>query len=129
MATDVGSCRDLIEGAIDEEDVRIGLAGAITGIANPEALATQYERLLNFENGDWNRAQEAALARVEKYYRQELFLKDYKDIYDEAKEITWDELKGKVFPFYMPKNPPYPKVMLKRFAINSFSKKTLNRNL
>ena len=129
VATDVGSCRDLIEGAIDEEDVRIGLAGAITGIANPEALATQYERLLNFENGDWNRAQEAALARVEKYYRQELFLKDYKDIYDEAKEITWDELKGKVFPFYMPKNPPYPKVMLKRFAIGKFSIKPPNRSL
>jgi hypothetical protein len=128
VATDVGSCRDLIEGGIDEEDLRIGLAGAITGIANPEALATQYERLLNFENGDWDRAQKAGLERVEKYYRQELFLQDYRDIYDEAKDITWDELNKRVFPFYFPRNPPYPRVMMKRFAIKNFSTKLSDRS-
>jgi len=117
VATDVGSCRDLIEGGIDEEDIGFGIAGAITGIANPEALAKEYIRLLNFENGTWKKAQETALSRVEKYYRQELFLKDYKDIYDEAKELSWDELKIRVFPYYLPKNPPSPKVMLKRFEV------------
>lgn len=121
VATDVGSCRDLIEGGVDENDLAIGLAGAITGIANPEALAKEYVRLLDFENGDWKRAQEAALARVEKYYRQELFLQDYREIYNQAKELTWGELKAKVFPFYLPKKPPYPKVMLKQFVINFFT--------
>lgn len=121
VATDVGSCRDLIEGGINEDDVNIGLAGAITGIANPEALAEQYVRLLDFKNGDWERAQKASLERVEKYYRQELFLKDYKELYDEAKNITWTELKELVFPYYLPKNPPNPKVMLKRFKINNFT--------
>lgn len=121
VATDVGSCRDLIEGGVDEDDFAIGLAGAITGIANPDALAKEYVRLLDFESGDWKRAQEAGLQRVEKYYRQELFLKDYKEIYDEAKDLSWGELKSRVFPFYLPKKLPYPKVMLKRFTISKFT--------
>jgi glycosyltransferase involved in cell wall biosynthesis len=121
VATDVGSCRDLIEGGIDEEDFAIGLAGAITGIANPASLAKEYIRLLSFENGDWEKAQKAGLRRVQRYYRQEMFLKDYKAIYDEAKDITWDELKSRVFPYFLPKPIPYPKVMLKRFKIVSFS--------
>ncbi|MDF1883904.1 GT4 family glycosyltransferase PelF [Sulfurimonas sp. SAG-AH-194-C21] len=120
VATDVGSCRDLIEGAIDEEDMRIGKAGAITGIANPDALAQEYVRLLNFESGEWKKAQNAGLIRVEKYYRQELFLSDYRAIYDEAKLLDWATLKGRVFPYYLPKPPPYAKVMLKRFKVVSW---------
>ncbi|MDF1878380.1 GT4 family glycosyltransferase PelF [Sulfurimonas sp. SAG-AH-194-C20] len=120
VATDVGSCRDLIEGGIDEEDIRIGKAGAITGIANPDALAKEYIRLLNFESGEWKNAQEAGLVRVEKYYRQESFLSDYRDIYDEAKVLDWATLKGKVFPYYLPKPSPYTKVMLKRFKVVSW---------
>ncbi|MBE0491332.1 MAG: GT4 family glycosyltransferase PelF [Sulfurospirillum sp.] len=121
VATDVGSCRDLIEGGIDEADLAIGLAGAITGIANPGALAKQYVRFLNFENGDWKRAQKAGLQRVEKYYRQEFFLRDYREIYNQALPLTWNELKTKIFPFYLPKKPPYPKVMLRRFSIKKFT--------
>ena len=121
VATDVGSCKDLIEGGINEDDLAIGLAGAITGIADPQALANHYIRLLTFENGDWKRAQDAAMTRVESYYRQEMFLQDYKDIYDEAISLTWDELKSRVFPFYLPKKVPYPKVMLKRFEIKNFT--------
>jgi len=121
VATDVGSCKDLIEGGIDEYDKQLGIAGAVCGIADPQALAEQYVRLLNFETGEWKKAQEIGLARVERYYRQEMFLKDYQEIYDEAKELTWDELKQRVFPYYLPKPPPYPKVMLKRFKIKRFT--------
>ena len=120
VATDVGSCRDLIEGAIDEEDLRIGKAGAITGIANPDALAKEYIRLLNFESGEWKKAQSAGLIRVEKYYRQEAFLSDYKAIYDEANFLDWATLKSRVFPYYLPKPAPYVKVMLKRFKVDSW---------
>ncbi|MDF1877477.1 GT4 family glycosyltransferase PelF [Sulfurimonas sp. SAG-AH-194-L11] len=120
VATDVGSCRNLIEGAIDEEDVKIGKAGAITGIANPDALAQEYIRLLNFESGEWKKAQNAGLIRVERYYRQESFLSEYRAIYDEAKLLDWATLKGKVFPYYLPKPPPYVKVMLKRFKVVSW---------
>lgn len=127
VATDVGSCRDLIEGGVDEEDINLGLAGAITGIANPEVLAKEYVRLLDFENGTWQKAQDAGLARVEKYYRQEMFLKDYRDIYNEAMPLTWRELKTKVFPYYLPKSAPYVKVMMKRFPIISFTKSATTR--
>jgi len=120
VATDVGSCRDLIEGGINEEDIRIGKAGAVTGIANPDALAKEYIRLLNFESGEWQRAQRAGLIRVEKYYRQESFLNDYRAIYDEAKVLDWATLKGRVFPYYLPKPVPYAKVVLKRFKVVSW---------
>jgi len=121
VATDVGSCKDLIEGGINEDDINIGLAGAITGIANPDALANEYIRLLNFENGQWKKAQDAALERVQKYYRQEMFLQDYRDIYNEAKDVTWEELKTKVFLYYIPKKLPYNKASTKRFKIFKYS--------
>ncbi|QOP40340.1 GT4 family glycosyltransferase PelF [Sulfurimonas marina] len=120
VATDVGSCRDLIEGGIDDEDKALGFAGAITGIANPDELASQYIKFLNFENGLWKRAQETGLKRVKKYYSQASFLQQYAALYNEAKDLTWDELAEIVFPYYMPKSAPYPKVMLKRFSINKF---------
>lgn len=120
VATDVGSCRDLIEGGLDDEDKSIGLAGAITGIANPEALAEEYIKLLTFENGLWKKAQEAGLKRVKKYYSQNAFLHQYKELYEEAKTLTWDELSKRVCPYYMPKPAPHSKVMLRRFPIVKF---------
>jgi glycosyltransferase involved in cell wall biosynthesis len=121
VATDVGSCKDLIEGGINEEDINIGIAGAITGIANPEALANEYIRLLNFENGEWKRAQDAALERVEKFYRQELFLGDYRELYEEAIGRSWSEVKERVYPYYCAKHLLYPKQALKRFKIDRFT--------
>ena len=97
VATDVGSCRDLIEGGINDDDRAIGLAGAVTGIANPNALAREYANLLNFENGRWKEAQENGLTRVQKYYRQEMFLDDYRELYNEALPLTWDELDAKLY--------------------------------
>jgi glycosyltransferase involved in cell wall biosynthesis len=95
VATDVGSCRDLIEGGINEEDKQLGHAGAVTGIANPDALAKEYIKFLNFQNGEWLKAQQVGLLRVQKYYRQEMFLQDYRELYNEALNISWDDLNGK----------------------------------
>jgi len=97
VATDVGSCRDLIEGGINDEDKAIGFAGALTGIANPNALAEEYANLLDFKNGSWEKAQKNGLTRVQKYYRQEMFLQDYKELYNEALALTWDELDAKLY--------------------------------
>jgi|FLOH01.1.fsa_nt_gi polysaccharide biosynthesis protein PelF len=121
VATDVGSCKDLIKGGINEDDLNIGSAGAITGIANPDALAQEYIRFLNFENGQWKKAQDAALKRVQKYYRQEMFLQDYRDIYNEAKDLTWEELKTKVFLYYVPKRYPLVRATVKRFKIIKYT--------
>ncbi|MBL0707607.1 MAG: GT4 family glycosyltransferase PelF [Sulfurimonas sp.] len=97
VATDVGSCKDLIEGGINSDDIEIGIAGAITGIADPDALAREYIRLLDFDNGEWKKAQKVGLTRVQRYYRQESFLQDYKKLYERAKELTWDELQEKLY--------------------------------
>jgi len=81
VATDVGSCRDLIEGGVDEEDVALGKAGSVTQIANPSELAQAYYTFLT--NGAlWKNAQKTGLKRVNKYYRQETFLQRYEEIYD-----------------------------------------------
>lgn len=121
VATDVGSCKDLIEGGVNEADIALGHAGAICGIADPQALADQYIRFLTFENGEWEKAQRIAMERVEMFYRQEMFLQDYKDAYDEAIELTWDELKVRVYPYYLPKNMLAPKVMLSRFPVKKYT--------
>jgi len=89
IATDVGSCYDLIKGGLNEEDIALGSAGEITGIANPTALAAEYIRYLTDEEL-WKKAQAVALKRVEKFYRQETFLKAYKDIY-EKEMASWQE--------------------------------------
>ena len=85
VATDVGSCRDLIEGALDDEDIALGKAGLVTSIANPSELAAAYLTLLK-DKAIWKSAQKSALDRVEKYYRQELFLERYEKIYLELME-------------------------------------------
>jgi len=117
IATDVGSCRDLIEGGIDKEDIEMGKAGAVTGIANPGSLALEYVKFLTFENGLWEKAQEVSLKRVQKYYRQELFLDDYRFLYQEALNKSWAELKAVVFPYYISAKIPYTKVQVKRFKV------------
>jgi len=89
IATDVGSCYDLIKGGLNEEDIALGSAGEITGIANPTALATEYIRYLKDEKL-WKKAQAVALERVDRFYRQETFFKAYKDIY-EKEMASWQE--------------------------------------
>ena len=122
VATDVGSCRDLIEGGLNEEDKKIGLAGAVTGIANPEALAQEYIKFLTFENGVWEQAQKNALTRVQKYYKEDMFLQEYRDIYNEALHLNWAELQKKVFAYYAANKIPYPKLKIKRFTIRKYTK-------
>jgi len=83
VATDVGSCRELIEGALDEEDIAIGKAGEVVPIADASALATAYVKLLS-DVTLWHTAQHNARTRVKRYYTQEQFLQSYRKIYMEA---------------------------------------------
>ncbi|MEA3523271.1 MAG: GT4 family glycosyltransferase PelF [Campylobacterota bacterium] len=83
VATDVGSCKDLIFGGLGEEDIALGKAGDVTSIANPSALAESYIRFLT-DDDLWKKAQQSALARVERYYRQDMFLLAYRNIYNKA---------------------------------------------
>ena len=117
VATDVGSCRDLIEGGINDEDRALGQAGAIVGIANPDALAKEYVKFLTFENGLWQRAQKSGLERVKKYYEQTMFLDEYAEIYEEALVRDWEELRKIVFPYYAPNTVPFVKQPQRRFEV------------
>lgn len=83
VATDVGSCRDLIYGGLGDEDAALGKAGEVVTIANPSALAENYIRFLTDELL-WKRAQKSGLDRVNRYYRQDSFLDTYRAIYEEV---------------------------------------------
>lgn len=82
VATDVGSCRQLIFG-LSDDDKALGAAGDVVGIAEPQALANAAVGLLaNPER--WHAAQAAGIARVERYYTQEMMFGAYRDLYQEA---------------------------------------------
>ena len=80
VATDVGSCRDLIEGG-SEEDKALGKAGEVVPIANPGALAQGYINLFSDEE-NYKKCRSVAIKRVETYYTKEQFLNAYRDLYN-----------------------------------------------
>jgi glycosyltransferase involved in cell wall biosynthesis len=82
VTTDVGCCRDLIEGK-DAEDRSLGSAGRVVPIAHPEAMAQAILDLLTHPE-QWRQAQAAAIARVERYYTQHMMLEQYKQVYEEV---------------------------------------------
>lgn len=82
LATDVGSCRELIEGRT-EEDRALGVAGSVVFIADPEGAARAALELLN-DAGRWHAAQKAGLERVRRYYNDRLMFDSYRDLYTQA---------------------------------------------
>jgi len=82
LSTDVGSCRELVEGRTEEDRV-LGSAGSIVPIANPRALANAAADLLADEDR-WYQAQKSAIARVELLYGEQTFLDNYKELYQKV---------------------------------------------
>ncbi|MEO6824386.1 MAG: GT4 family glycosyltransferase PelF [Nitrosospira sp.] len=82
LATDVGSCRELIEGR-SEEDRALGAAGSVVFIADPEGAAKAALDLLN-NTGRWHAAQRAGLERVKRYYDDKLMFSSYRSVYGKA---------------------------------------------
>lgn len=80
VTTDVGSCRQLIEGD-SSEDRAIGTAGAIVPIANPAAFAQAALDMLG-DDARWQRAQQAALARVRRFYTKQAMIDRYRALYE-----------------------------------------------
>ena len=80
LSTDVGSCKQLVFG-LPGEDAALGASGRVVRIADPQALAdAAIELLSNPET--WHQASKAAIARVEKYYAQEIMFSSYRDLYE-----------------------------------------------
>jgi polysaccharide biosynthesis protein PelF len=84
VATDVGCCRDLVEGATPE-DKALGHSGAVVPIADPEATAAASIKLLS-DPAAWKAAQTAGINRVEKFYTQKMMYDSYRKIYRDALE-------------------------------------------
>ncbi len=84
IATDVGSCREIIEGG-SADDRALGSAGAVVSIANPEATAEAAVALLADESR-WKSAQQAGIQRVKTFYTQRSMLDSYRTTYREAIE-------------------------------------------
>lgn len=82
VSTDVGSCRQLIEG-LGDDDRALGSSGAVVPIADPQALADASIALLS-DTTAWNSASAAAMARVERYYTDTMMFDRYRSVYDKA---------------------------------------------
>jgi glycosyltransferase involved in cell wall biosynthesis len=84
IATDVGACRELIEGR-DEADRALGSAGRVVPFADCAALADAVVELLT-QPEVWRRCQAVGLERVRRHYDQRLMLDAYRDVYRGALE-------------------------------------------
>jgi glycosyltransferase involved in cell wall biosynthesis len=82
ISTDVGSCRQLVEG-LSVEDRALGSAGAIVNIADPQALADAAVLLLQ-DKAAWQAASAAGIARVERFYTDEMMFGHYRAVYRQA---------------------------------------------
>jgi glycosyltransferase involved in cell wall biosynthesis len=82
VTTDVGACRELVEGR-SPEDRAHGAAGAVVPIADPEAFAHAVLALL--EPARWRAAQQVAVRRVETYYAEAHVFETYQQIYRETR--------------------------------------------
>jgi glycosyltransferase involved in cell wall biosynthesis len=83
IATDVGACREMIEGQ-EGDDRYLGPSGLVTRVANPEDTARALVRLA----GDADlraRYGQAGRDRVTTYYQREDMLASYEDIYRKAR--------------------------------------------
>jgi polysaccharide biosynthesis protein PelF len=81
VATDVGSCRDIIEGRAGE-DPPLGPGGFVTPLADPLATATGLARLL-LDPGLRARCGEAIRRRTERYYNKRVVDGMYRELYEE----------------------------------------------
>ncbi len=83
VSTDVGSCRELIEGGENPDDRALGRAGFVCEIANVQQLADGYIKLLTDEKL-WREAQDVAIKRVNRFYTQDIFLENYRGVYEDT---------------------------------------------
>lgn len=86
VATDVGSCRELIYGTT-EEDQAIGAAGEVVAIADPLATSRAICNILS-QPSYWQQLQQNGLERVTRFYSEALMLERYRTIYRNAIETV-----------------------------------------
>jgi glycosyltransferase involved in cell wall biosynthesis len=82
VTTDVGACRELVEGRTPD-DRALGAAGVVVPIADPEATGIAAVDLLR-DPARWRAAQQAGIRRVETYYTRGAMIDAYRQVYAEA---------------------------------------------
>ena len=80
VATDVGACREMLEGRLPE-DRRLGPSGLLTGVAHPEETAAAILRLLS-DPALWNAMSESGRTRTMKHYDQSDLISRYLNLYE-----------------------------------------------
>ena len=86
VTTDVGSCRELIEGAAGE-DKSIGRSGSVVPIANAVMFADEAIELLT-DASAWHAARDAAIARVERFYDEKQMIERYQQVYHSEMQLA-----------------------------------------
>jgi glycosyltransferase involved in cell wall biosynthesis len=79
VATDVGSCREILQGRSDEVPA-LGAGGAVTMLSNPSEVADSVIKLLKDEE-HYRACSETIRKRVEKYYNEKDQHSSYKKMY------------------------------------------------
>lgn len=79
VATDVGACREIIEGHADE-DPKLGHGGVVTTLTSPKATAEGMLKLLS-DQAFYTSASNAIRERVKRYYDKRDMLGAYRDLY------------------------------------------------
>lgn len=80
VATDVGSCRQLICGGLNEEDKTLGEAGRIIKVGDVQGFAEACAELL-LDEERWRKAQLVAIERVQRFYTVERMVERYRTVY------------------------------------------------
>jgi glycosyltransferase involved in cell wall biosynthesis len=80
VSTDVGSCRELLEGASDE-DKALGASGILTSFYSPEETASAAVKLLT-NNDLYHSMSEAGINRVKNFYNQNDVVLAYRNLYE-----------------------------------------------
>ena len=87
LASDVGSCREIIEGSTDE-DKALGKAGEVVSIASSSETALQISNML-MDNEKWREYQASGLKRVQTFYDESHMFTRYDALYKDT--MSWPE--------------------------------------
>lgn len=79
VATDVGACRELLEGTEDESP-KLGLGGIVTPLSSPAATAEAIYALLS-DNDLYDAASKALKERIANYYNLASLHQSYRNLY------------------------------------------------
>lgn len=80
IATDVGSCREIIEG-MEADDQALGSCGYIISIANPNQASIALLNILTHQQ-HWQQMSDAGFNRVQRFYQEHYMFQRYNELYE-----------------------------------------------